>query len=203
MWHSTLTYHSGTAWCQVLQIRNTSHYAWTAMHMDRFMHYITRSLINEKTHRKEGRKEMGKIDFKLCVGCLISNNRKCGTLLLLRHESPKDEGKWLIIFLSVTARTIKTGTVERLCLSKVKVKLSLCLTKHHAMKTYWGVEVDLHVFLTLALGGGEWSALLPGRFTLREKSPWYPLDKRLGGPQSHPGRGGEEKNSNPPPGIEP
>jgi len=24
---------------------------------------------------------------------------------------------------------------------KVKVKLSLCLTKHHAMKTYWGVEV--------------------------------------------------------------
>jgi hypothetical protein len=24
---------------------------------------------------------------------------------------------------------------------KVKVKLSLCLTKHHAMKTYWGVKV--------------------------------------------------------------
>jgi hypothetical protein len=24
---------------------------------------------------------------------------------------------------------------------KVKVKLSLGLTKHHAMKTYWGVEV--------------------------------------------------------------
>jgi hypothetical protein len=24
---------------------------------------------------------------------------------------------------------------------KVKVKLSLCLTKHHTMKTYWGVEV--------------------------------------------------------------
>jgi hypothetical protein len=29
------------------------------------------------------------------------------------------------------------------------------------------------------------------------------LDKRLGGPQSHSGRGGEEKNSQPPPGIEP
>jgi hypothetical protein len=25
--------------------------------------------------------------------------------------------------------------------SEVEVKLSLCLTKHHAMKTYWGVEV--------------------------------------------------------------
>jgi hypothetical protein len=24
---------------------------------------------------------------------------------------------------------------------KVEMKLSLCLTKHHAMKTYWGVEV--------------------------------------------------------------
>jgi hypothetical protein len=35
------------------------------------------------------------------------------------------------------------------------------------------------------------------------KNPWYPLDKRLGGPQSRSGRGGEEKNSQPPPGIEP
>jgi hypothetical protein len=35
------------------------------------------------------------------------------------------------------------------------------------------------------------------------KSPWYPLDRRLGGPQSRSGRGGEEKNSQPPPGIEP
>jgi len=30
----------------------------------------------------------------------------------------------------------------------------------------------------------------------------YPLDRRLGGPQSHSGRGGEEKNSQPPPEIE-
>jgi hypothetical protein len=27
------------------------------------------------------------------------------------------------------------------------------------------------------------------------KSPWYPLDRKLGGPQSRSGRGGEEKNS--------
>jgi hypothetical protein len=26
-----------------------------------------------------------------------------------------------------------------------------------------------------------------------EKSPWYPLDRRLGGPQSRSGRGNEEK----------
>jgi hypothetical protein len=34
-------------------------------------------------------------------------------------------------------------------------------------------------------------------------SPWYPLDRRLGGPQSRSGRRSEEKNSQPPPGIEP
>jgi len=35
------------------------------------------------------------------------------------------------------------------------------------------------------------------------KSPWYPLDRRLGGPQSRSGRGGEEKNYELSPGIEP
>jgi hypothetical protein len=34
------------------------------------------------------------------------------------------------------------------------------------------------------------------------KSPWYPLDRRLGGPQNRSGLSGEEKNSYPPPGIE-
>jgi hypothetical protein len=33
--------------------------------------------------------------------------------------------------------------------NKSKVKLSLCLIKHHAMKMYWGVEVYLCTFLTL------------------------------------------------------
>jgi hypothetical protein len=45
-------------------------------------------------------------------------------------------------------------------------------------------------------------------FTLRPfypqgKSPWYPLDRRLGGPQSRSGRGSGEKNFQPPQGIEP
>jgi hypothetical protein len=34
------------------------------------------------------------------------------------------------------------------------------------------------------------------------KSPWYLLDRRLGGPQSQSGRGGKEKNSQPLPGLE-
>jgi hypothetical protein len=35
------------------------------------------------------------------------------------------------------------------------------------------------------------------------KSPWYPLDRRMGGPQSRSGRGGDEKNSQPLPELEP
>jgi hypothetical protein len=44
-----------------------------------------------------------------------------------------------------------------------KVKSSLCLTKHYAMKTC--------VFLTSALVGREWSASRPGRFTPGERAP--------------------------------
>jgi len=35
------------------------------------------------------------------------------------------------------------------------------------------------------------------------KSPWYPLDRRLDGPQNHSGCGGEEKNHQPLPSLEP
>jgi len=35
------------------------------------------------------------------------------------------------------------------------------------------------------------------------KSPWYPIDRRLGGPQSRSGNGCGEKNSQLPPGIDP
>jgi hypothetical protein len=36
---------------------------------------------------------------------------------------------------------------------------------------YWGVEVQLHAFLTSALDGGEWSASRPDRFTPKERVP--------------------------------
>jgi hypothetical protein len=60
------------------------------------------------------------------------------------------------------------------------------------MKKYGGVDVQIHVFLTSALVGGEWSDSRPGRFT-PGKSPRYPLDRRLGGPQNRSGGHGKEE----------
>jgi hypothetical protein len=54
---------------------------------------------------------------------------------------------------------------------KVKVKLSLCLTKHHAIKTQWGSGCKSTHSLTSALDGGEWLASRPGRYTPRERAP--------------------------------
>jgi hypothetical protein len=53
----------------------------------------------------------------------------------------------------------------------VKLKLSLYLTTYHAVEAYWGVEVQLHSFLTSALDGGEWSDSRTGRSTTGERTP--------------------------------
>jgi hypothetical protein len=71
------------------------------------------------------------------------------------------------------------------------------------MKAYWGSGGIAARIVTSALDGGEWSASRPDRFAPHGKSPWYPLNRRLGGPQIRSGCGDEEKNSQPPPGVEP
>jgi hypothetical protein len=43
------------------------------------------------------------------------------------------------------------------------------------MKAYGGVDVQVHIFLTSALAGGEWSGSRPGRFTPGRYSPWRTL----------------------------
>jgi hypothetical protein len=50
----------------------------------------------------------------------------------------------------------------------VKGEVALYLTKHHVMKTYFGVKVQPHAFLTSTLYGGEWSASSPDRFNPEE-----------------------------------
>jgi hypothetical protein len=39
------------------------------------------------------------------------------------------------------------------------------------VKAYRGVDVQIHIFLTSVLVGGEWSASRPGPFTSQEHSP--------------------------------
>jgi hypothetical protein len=46
------------------------------------------------------------------------------------------------------------------------------------------VYIKIHVFLTSAQVVGKRSASRPCRFTPQGKSPRYPFDRRLGGPQS-------------------
>jgi hypothetical protein len=45
----------------------------------------------------------------------------------------------------------------------------------------------MYVFLTSTLVGGEWPVSHPCCFTPRRRNPWYPLDRRLGGPHSRSG----------------
>jgi hypothetical protein len=69
------------------------------------------------------------------------------------------------------------------------------------MKEYWEWRYSSTHSLTSVLDGGEWSASRAGCFTSRERAPLTPLDRRLDGPQSRSGRGGEipspRRESNP------
>jgi hypothetical protein len=70
------------------------------------------------------------------------------------------------------------------------------------MKTYRRVEVELHMFLTSALDGGEWWASRPGRFTPGERAPVAHLIKAWVDPRGDL-LAGVKKKCLQPPGIEP
>jgi hypothetical protein len=82
------------------------------------------------------------------------------------------------------------------------IPVFLFLTKHHAMKAYLvygGISPRIlwpRHYMEFSGQIHAPAALTPG------KSPRYPLYRRLGGSQSRSGRGGEEKNSQLPSGIE-
>jgi hypothetical protein len=76
---------------------------------------------------------------------------------------------------------------------KVKVKLSLYLTTTLRHEDVWGSgRIDPH-FLDLGTGWSWVVRFTPLPLYLRGKSPWYPFDWRLGGPQSRSGRLTEER----------
>jgi hypothetical protein len=82
--------------------------------------------------------------------------------------------------------------------------LSLCfLTEHHAGEEYWGSECIAPRILDIGTVQRRVVSFTPQPLCPHGKSPSYPLDRRLGGPQNRSARGGEEKNSQPLPGLEP
>jgi hypothetical protein len=71
------------------------------------------------------------------------------------------------------------------------------------MKAYWGSGGVAPRIINLNTRWKWMVSFTPRPLCTQGKSPWYPLDRRLGGPQSRSGRGGEEKNSEPLPGLLP
>jgi len=71
------------------------------------------------------------------------------------------------------------------------------------MKAYWDCGYSSTHSLTSMLDGGEWSASCPSCFSPRERAPCTHWIGSWVGPQSHSGHSGEEKNSQPPLGINP
>jgi hypothetical protein len=71
------------------------------------------------------------------------------------------------------------------------------------MKAYWGSEGIAPRILDLRTRWRRVVSFTPRPLYRQGKSPWYPLDRRLVGFQSRSGRGGEKRNSQPLPGLEP
>jgi hypothetical protein len=76
-------------------------------------------------------------------------------------------------------------------------------TEHHATKTYWGSGCIPPRILDLCIRWRWVVIFTPRPIYTQGKSPWYPLDRSLDGPQSQSGHGGKEKNSQPLPALEP
>jgi hypothetical protein len=74
------------------------------------------------------------------------------------------------------------------------VKIEDRIGRVHTVKAYGGVQFELHSFYTWPLDGAEWLDSHIARFTTHGRNKWYPLNRRLGGPQSQTVLFGEGKN---------
>jgi hypothetical protein len=70
------------------------------------------------------------------------------------------------------------------------------------MEAYWRSRVIAPRILDLGTSWRWVVSFMPRPLFPHEKNPLYPLDRRLGKPQSRSRRAGEEKNSQPLPALE-
>jgi hypothetical protein len=117
------------------------------------------------------------------------------TLLGLYFHIPK-----MCIYFWNLAHIITRRTVSRMispCKDK-KVKFSLCLTNQALLhEGVWGSGCIDPYFLDLGTSWRWVVSFAPWPLYPRGKRPRYPLERRLGGPQSRFERRGEEKNLHP------
>jgi hypothetical protein len=108
----------------------------------------------------------------------------------------------MAVFISHSNAACRKADSPQFPSQKGNVKLFL-LNKNHTMESCRGNGCIAPCILYL---GTRWRwvvSFTPRPLYPKGKSLSYPLDRRLGGPQSRSGRGGEEKNSQPLPGLEP
>jgi hypothetical protein len=114
-------------------------------------------------------------------------------------------------FVYLTSKNVVASTVHGLhsifCLSITGLRkrfpflprifsINTCAsTEHHAMNAYWGSGGMAPRVLDLCTRWRWVISFTPRPLYLQGKSPWYPLDRRLGGTQNRSRRGGEEENS--------
>jgi hypothetical protein len=71
---------------------------------------------------------------------------------------------------------------------------SLCLIKHHSVKAYGGMKIQLHAFFSRHEVEVSGQLHAETYFSSRGKDSRHPLDRSLGEPQSQSGSCGEEKH---------
>jgi hypothetical protein len=73
------------------------------------------------------------------------------------------------------------------------MQYTLYFSKDHVLTVYVGMNINLQVFSSFGTKWRRMVNLTPWNALICEKSPSYPLDTMLGGPQSMSGCSGGEK----------
>jgi hypothetical protein len=114
-------------------------------------------------------------------------------LAIARHK------KWVFTNCFTGLKYIEVSTKSRFVSKKKEVKQS----RYSPWRRMRERRYSSYSFTTSALDGVSGQRHAPAALYPRGKDPRYPLDRKLGGPQSRSWHGGYRKNPLPLPGIEP
>jgi hypothetical protein len=145
----------------------------------------------------------------LTIAIILENNSNKTPACMITTSHPKNEVQptpetsWIhVLRILITNYIVTTNYVSHSWYSK-KVGVKSCPATRHGGA--WGERrICSYSFSTSALDAGlSGQRHAPAALYPRERSRRYPLNRRLGGPQSRSGRRGWKKNPLPLSGIEP